>query len=272
MHLAGGGGQGDADIGPGVGAEQLGVGHIRLVAHGECPGPVGEGHQQPLFCIHQPGVHAEPVIADPHRLVLKAHFVYLEAGDAAVFEGKAPAEGAAADHRHHLVDVGAVLGGVDVHAAIFAEHGAAGALVQRHQVIDLGVGADAGLLGGDAAPLHRGRAPCEPGLLQQLPLTQVEGRNQGAVLRFGQRAAVGGGEQRPGCLGNVDSDHVDADGVERVVDRFDPGHGGAAIAELHRDDVTGEGVEREGRGEGAGQQRDRGEFHTRLLVKVREAV
>ena len=79
-------------------------------------------------------------------------------------------------------------------------------------------------------------------------------------------------EIRIGGVGDVDGDHVDADGVERVVDRFDAGHGGAAIAELHRDDVTGEGVEREGRGEGAGQQRDRGEFHTRLLVKVREAV
>ncbi|MNV26577.1 hypothetical protein D3C71_1177010 [compost metagenome] len=159
-----------------------------------------------------------------------------------------------------------------MHAAIFAEHGAAGALVQRHQVIDLGVGADAGLFGGDAAPLHRGLAPCEPGLLQQLPLTQVEGRNQGAVLSFGQGTAVGGFEQRFGRVGNVDGDHVDADGVEHGVDRLDPGDGGAAIAELHRDKVTGEGVERHGRGDGARQQRDMGEIHNRLLVQVREAV
>ncbi|MNI57077.1 hypothetical protein D3C73_1121170 [compost metagenome] len=159
-----------------------------------------------------------------------------------------------------------------MHAAIFAEHGAAGVLVQRHQVIDLGIGADACLFGGDAAPLHRGLAPCEPGLLQQLPLTQVEGRNQGAVLSPGQSAAVGGFEQRPGGLGNVDGDHVDAYGVEHPVDRLDPADGGAAIAEVHRDKVTGEGAEREGRGDGAGQQSDLGEFHIRLLVKVREAV
>ncbi|MNL24068.1 hypothetical protein D3C87_1454910 [compost metagenome] len=233
---------------------------------------MGEGHQQPLFCVHQPGVHAQPVIADPHGLVFKSHLVDLEAGYAAVFEGKAPAEGAAADHSHHLVDVGAVFCGVDMHAAVFPQHGAAGALVQRHQVIDLGVGADTRLFGRHAAPFHRGLAPCEPGLLQQLPLTQVEGRNQGAVLSFGQSAAVGSLEQWPGCVGDVDGDHVDPYGVEHSVDGLDPGDSGAAIAELHRDKVTGEGVERHGRGDGARQQRDMGEIHNRLLVKVREAV
>ncbi|MNQ67550.1 hypothetical protein D3C85_820770 [compost metagenome] len=92
------------------------------------------------------------------------------------------------------------------------------------------------------------------------------------MLSFGQSAAVGGLEQRPGFVGDVDGDHVDPYGVEHSIDRLDPGDGGAAIAELHRDKVTGEGVEGEGRGDGAGQQRDMGEIHNRLLVKVREAV